>query len=151
VFAHRRLGAVQRAWVPFLSFQASRAGLFCDLSTGEFCPLRIPPSGMAAASPIYKSRKDSALPSVTPEKAPMPAYPGNGYPTICKLKEAKRGKHFLTFSTNWNLEPLFYWCGRQSQARFFYYFFGRWTEPRYHIAGGLEKTGLAGRFNTGSL
>jgi hypothetical protein len=26
-----------------------------DLSTGEFCPLRIPPFGMAAVSPMDKS------------------------------------------------------------------------------------------------
>jgi len=46
-----------------------RAGLFCDLSPGEFCPLRIPPFGMAAVSPGDKSRKDGALSPVTSEKA----------------------------------------------------------------------------------
>jgi hypothetical protein len=49
---------------PFLLYRGSRAGppdlrragLFCDLSTGEFCPLRIPPFGMAAVSPADKTR-----------------------------------------------------------------------------------------------
>ena len=41
------------------------------LSTGEFCPLRIPFDRLrAAASPIDKCWKDSALPPVTAEKAP---------------------------------------------------------------------------------
>jgi glycine/D-amino acid oxidase-like deaminating enzyme len=46
-----------------------RVGLFCDVSPGEFCPLRIPPFGMAAASPRDTSRKDGALSPVTSEKA----------------------------------------------------------------------------------
>jgi hypothetical protein len=47
-----------------------RAGLFCDVSPGEFCPLHIPPFGMAAASPRDTSRKDGALSPVTSEKPP---------------------------------------------------------------------------------
>jgi len=47
-----------------------RAGLFCDLPPGEFCPLRIPFDKLrAAVSPRDKSRKDGALPPVTSEKA----------------------------------------------------------------------------------
>jgi hypothetical protein len=55
----------------FFRLQVSRAGIFCDLSTGEFCPLRIPvlrkrlPEDLAAASPIDKSQKYEALPPVT--------------------------------------------------------------------------------------
>jgi hypothetical protein len=58
----------------FLRFRVSRAGIFSDLSTGEFCPLRIPvlrkksPEDLAAASPIDKSRKCEALPPVTNKK-----------------------------------------------------------------------------------
>jgi len=46
-------------------------GIFCDLPTGEHCPLRIPvlrkkrPEDLAAASPIEKSQKYEALPPVT--------------------------------------------------------------------------------------
>ena len=74
-----------------LSFQGSRAGLFCDLSASRFVEagLRIPfdrPLGheleaewlRAAVSPTDKSRKDGALrlgrarrgPPVTPERFP---------------------------------------------------------------------------------
>jgi hypothetical protein len=58
----------------FLRFQVSRAALFSDLSTGEHCPLRIPvlrkkrPEDLAAVSPIDKSRKNEALPTVTKKK-----------------------------------------------------------------------------------
>jgi len=41
---------------PFLRFRGSRPGLFYDLSTGEFCPLRIPLDKLGAAvSPADKS------------------------------------------------------------------------------------------------
>jgi hypothetical protein len=59
---------------PFLRFQDSRPGLFCDLSAGESCPLRIPlaPSTGselgAAVSPADKSGKNSGLPSVTAKR-----------------------------------------------------------------------------------
>jgi len=58
----------------FLRFRVSRAGIFSDLSTGESCPLPIPvlrkkhPEDLAAASPIDKSRKYEALPTVTKKK-----------------------------------------------------------------------------------
>jgi len=58
----------------FLRFRASRAGIFSDLSTGETCPLRIPvlkkkrPEDLAAVSPIDKSQKYEALPTVTKKK-----------------------------------------------------------------------------------
>jgi hypothetical protein len=65
---------IMEAMMPFLQYRGSRAGLFCDLSTGEFCPLRIPPFGMAAASPIDKTRKDCALPPGTLEKASLPPF-----------------------------------------------------------------------------
>ncbi len=58
----------------FLRFRASRAGIFSDLSTGESYPLRIPvlrkrhPEDLAAVSPIDKSRKYEALPTVTTKK-----------------------------------------------------------------------------------
>jgi hypothetical protein len=57
---------------PFLRFQDSRPGLFYDLSTGEFCPLRIPlapsiGSGLGAAvSPADKSGKNSGLKTMLP-------------------------------------------------------------------------------------
>ena len=57
-----------------------RAGLFCDLPPGEFCPLRIPPFGMAAVSPRDKSRKDGALSPVTSEKASSLSPPSGGPP-----------------------------------------------------------------------
>jgi hypothetical protein len=65
---------VMEAVMPFLQYRGSWAGLFCDLSKGEFCPLRIPPFGMAAGSPIDKTRKDSALPPGTLEKASLPPF-----------------------------------------------------------------------------
>ena len=44
--------------MPFLQFRGSRPGLFCDLSAGESCPLRISrPIGGTAVSPADKSRK----------------------------------------------------------------------------------------------
>jgi hypothetical protein len=58
----------------FLRFRASQAGIFSDLFMGESCPLRIPvlrkkrPEGLAAVSPIDKSRKYEALPTVTKKK-----------------------------------------------------------------------------------
>ena len=63
----------------FLQFQGSQPGLFSTVSTGEFCPLRIPLDKpldreleaerlWAAASPIDTSRKDGGLPLVTSEK-----------------------------------------------------------------------------------
>jgi hypothetical protein len=55
-----------------------RAGLFSDLPPGEFCPLRIPPFGMAAVSPRDKSRKDGALSPVTSEKATSLSPPRGG-------------------------------------------------------------------------
>jgi hypothetical protein len=43
--------------VSCLFFRTQAPGLVFsnDLSTGEFCPLRIPPFGMAAVSPMDKS------------------------------------------------------------------------------------------------
>jgi hypothetical protein len=55
----------------FFRLQVSRAGIFCDLSTGEFCPFRIPvlgkklPEDLAAASRMDTSEKYEALPPVT--------------------------------------------------------------------------------------
>jgi len=43
-----------------------RAGLFCDVSPGEPCPLRIPPFGLAAVSPTkIRHEKNGALSPVT--------------------------------------------------------------------------------------
>jgi hypothetical protein len=55
--------------MPFLAYRGSGLVFSDDLSTGEFCPLRIPPFGMAAASPMDKSSKDGALSPGTSEKA----------------------------------------------------------------------------------
>jgi hypothetical protein len=63
-----------QAMLLFLRFRASRAGIFSELSTGEPCPLRIPvlkkkrPEDLAAVSPIDKSRKYEAFPTVTKKK-----------------------------------------------------------------------------------
>jgi hypothetical protein len=46
--------------VPFLSFGASRAGLFCDLSAGEFCPLRHSPPSVELRFPPLISREKTA-------------------------------------------------------------------------------------------
>jgi hypothetical protein len=64
-----------------------RAGLFCDLSMGEFCPRPIPPYGMAAVSPTDKSRKDGALSPVAPEKASSLSPPPGGQVMPPALRE----------------------------------------------------------------
>jgi hypothetical protein len=61
----------------FFRLRASRAGIFSDLPKGEPCPLRIPvlrkklPEDLAAVSPIDKSRKYEALPTVDQKKGHM--------------------------------------------------------------------------------
>jgi len=63
----------------FPSFRGSRAGLFSDLSTGEFCPLRIPFDRLrAAASPIDKSRK-ARRPPTSHYRKDFTALPVNGH------------------------------------------------------------------------
>ena len=61
---------------PFLRFRASRPGLFYDLSTGEFCPLRIPLASSGLRFPPLISReKNGGLPPVTakrPQNHPLP-------------------------------------------------------------------------------
>ena len=58
----------------FLLFQGSRPGLFCDLSAGESCPLRIPPINRGLRFPPLISREnDSGLPPVTSEKTTCPS------------------------------------------------------------------------------
>ncbi len=53
----------------FLTFQGSRPGLFNDLSAGEFCPLRIPPTSRGLRFPPLISReKDGGLSPVTQKK-----------------------------------------------------------------------------------
>ena len=49
-------------WVlmPFLSFQASRAGLFSDLSVGDSCPLRHSPPSAELRFPPLISREKTA-------------------------------------------------------------------------------------------
>jgi hypothetical protein len=39
----------EKAMEPFLLFRVSRAGLFCGLSAGEFCPLPLFPSASLGA------------------------------------------------------------------------------------------------------
>jgi len=59
---------IERPWA-FFQFQGSRAGLFSNVSTGEFCPLRIPLDKLGAAgSPIDTLRKDTSLPPVLSKK-----------------------------------------------------------------------------------
>ena len=50
-----RIRVQSDAMTPFLPYRGSRLVFSDDLSTGEFCPLRIPPYGMAAVSPMDKS------------------------------------------------------------------------------------------------
>ena len=57
----------------FLLFRGSRPGLFYDLSAGESCPLRIPPTSRGLRFPPLISReKDGGLPPVTKEKISCP-------------------------------------------------------------------------------
>ena len=59
--------------VPFLQCRGSRPGLFYDLSAGESCPLRIPPTSRGLRFPPLISReKHGGLPPGTSEKAPYP-------------------------------------------------------------------------------
>ena len=61
----------------FFDYEPPGLVFFCDLPTGEHCPLRIPvlrkkrPEDLAAASPIDKSQKYEALPSVTKKRSPI--------------------------------------------------------------------------------
>jgi len=57
------------ALMSFLPFQGSRPSLFNDLSAGEFCPLRIPPTSRGLRFPPLISReKDGGLSPVTQKK-----------------------------------------------------------------------------------
>ena len=54
---------------PFLRFRVSRPGLFYDLSTGDSCPLRIPPTSRGLRFPPLISReKHGGLPTVTQKR-----------------------------------------------------------------------------------
>ncbi len=55
---------------PFLRFRVSRPGLFYDLSTGDSCPLRIPPTSRGLRFPPLISReKHGGLPTVTQKRS----------------------------------------------------------------------------------
>jgi hypothetical protein len=57
----------------FLQYRGSRPGLFSDLSAGEFCPLRILPTGRELRFPPLISReKHEGLPPGISEKASEP-------------------------------------------------------------------------------
>jgi hypothetical protein len=54
----------------FLAFRGSRPGLFCNLSAGEFCPLRILDFVELRFPPLISREKDEGLPPGIAEKAP---------------------------------------------------------------------------------
>jgi hypothetical protein len=91
----------------FSSVPRLRAGLFCDLPPGEFCPLRIPPFGMAAVSPRDKSRKDGALPPVTSEKASTLSPIGGGHLMPPSLPGEVYALGFVTILCWCEMPPVF--------------------------------------------
>jgi len=74
----------------FLRFQDSRPGLFSDLSTGEFYPLRIPLALQQAQGsglrfpPLISQKKNSSLTSVTAKRLQSHAQPFELW--VCRLK-----------------------------------------------------------------
>jgi hypothetical protein len=56
----------------FLAFRGSRPGLFCNLSAGKFCPLRILDFVELRFPPLISREKNSGLPPVTSERASSP-------------------------------------------------------------------------------